>query len=82
MHLLHCDNQDDALLEAAVSAAAACAAYAPQRSLLHAHGIERATGKYAPPVHVLVFMLPLQLQFCPATPQPCERQRCQQPACS
>lgn len=56
MHLLHCDHQDDALLEAAVSAAASCAAYAPQRSLLHAHGIERAAGKCAQLLHALVHL--------------------------
>lgn len=44
MHVLSCQHQDDALLQAAVMAVAACAAYLPQRSLLHAHGIERAAG--------------------------------------
>ncbi len=44
VHLLSCDLQDDALLQAAALAVAACAAHHPQRAVLHAHGIERVTG--------------------------------------
>ncbi len=41
MHLLSCEHHDDALLQSAAVAAAACAGHTRQRELLHAHGIER-----------------------------------------